>query len=37
LEDLRRNKKARMELDAIVAGEAEKPAVEFHGTFVAIV
>jgi hypothetical protein len=26
-----------MELDAIVEGEAEKPAVEFHGTFVAIV
>ena len=37
LEDLRRNKKARMELDAIVEGETEKPAVEFHGTFVAIV
>lgn len=37
LEDLRRHKKARMELDAIVEGEAEKPAVEFHGTFVAIV
>jgi thioesterase domain-containing protein len=37
LEDLRRNKKARMELDAIVEGEAGKPAVEFHGTFVAIV
>ena len=36
LEDFRRNKKARMELDAIVEGEAGKPAVEFHGTFVAI-
>lgn len=37
LEDLRRNKKARMELEAMVEGDAEKPAVEFHGTFVAIV
>ncbi|MEO6993190.1 MAG: YiiD C-terminal domain-containing protein [Lacunisphaera sp.] len=37
LEDLHRHKKARMELEAIVEGEAGKPAVEFHGTFVAIV
>ena len=34
--DLRRNKKARMELKAIVEGENGKPAVEFSGTFVAL-
>jgi len=34
--DLRRNKKARMELTAIVEGENGKPAVEFSGTFVAL-
>lgn len=37
LADLRRNKKARMELRAIVAGANGKPAVEFDGSFVAIV
>jgi thioesterase domain-containing protein len=37
LADLRRNKKARMELTAIVEGETDKPAVEFKGTFVALV
>ena len=36
LADLRRNKKARMELTAIVEGEDGKPAVEFSGTFVAL-
>ena len=35
--DLRRNKKARMELTAIVEGENGKPAVEYSGTFVALV
>jgi thioesterase domain-containing protein len=35
--DLRRNKKARMELTAMVEGENGKPAVEFSGTFVALV
>jgi thioesterase domain-containing protein len=37
IEDLRRHKKARMELDAIVEGSDGKPAVEFTGTFVALV
>jgi len=37
LDDLRRHKKARMELVAIIAGDNGKPAVEFHGTFVALV
>lgn len=36
LADLRRNRKARMELSAIVEGAAAKPAVEFHGSFVAV-
>ncbi len=36
LADLRRNNKARMELTAIVEGEGGKPAVEFSGTFVAL-
>ena len=35
-DDLHRNKKARMELHAIVEGDHGKPAVEFHGTFVAL-
>jgi thioesterase domain-containing protein len=35
--DLRRLKKARMELSAIVEGTHGKPAVEFTGTFVALV
>ena len=35
--DLRRHKKARMELTAIVAGADGKPAVEFSGSFVAVV
>lgn len=34
--DLRRHKKARMELTAIVEGANGKPAVEFTGTFVAL-
>jgi len=37
LADLPRNKKARMELRAIVEGPGGKPAVEFDGSFVAIV
>lgn len=37
LADLSRNKKARMELRAIVEGSNGKPAVEFDGSFVAIV
>ena len=36
MDDLRRNKKARMELKAVVEGENGKPAVEFSGTFVAL-
>ena len=35
--DLRRHKKARMELTAIVEGTGGKPAVEFSGSFVAVV
>lgn len=35
--DLRRHKKARMELTAIVEGAGGKPAVEFSGSFVALV
>ena len=35
--DLRRHKKARMVLTAIVEGAEGKPAVEFSGTFVAVV
>ncbi len=34
--DLRRHKKARMELNAVVEGADGKPAVEFSGTFVAV-
>lgn len=36
LADLRRNKKARMELRAVVEGAVGKPAVEFDGSFVAV-
>ena len=35
--DLRRHKKARMELSAIVEGADGKPAVDFSGSFVAVV
>jgi hypothetical protein len=35
--DLRRHGKARMDLSAIVEGTGGKPAVEFSGTFVAVV
>lgn len=35
LSDLRRNKKARMEMQALIAGPDGNAAVEFHGTFVA--
>lgn len=37
VEDLRRHKKARMDLGAVVEGGNGKPAVEFTGSFVAIV
>ncbi len=37
IEDLRRHKKARMDLEAIVEGPNGKNAVEFHGSFVALV
>lgn len=37
LSDLRRHKKARMEMQALIAGPDGKPAVEFHGIFVAFV
>ena len=36
ISDLKRHKKARMELTAIVEGADGKPAVEFAGTFVAV-
>lgn len=35
--DLQRHKKARMELTATVEGKGGKPAVEFSGSFVAVV
>jgi thioesterase domain-containing protein len=37
LADLRRHGKARLELSAVVEGEAGRPAVEFSGSFVAVV
>ena len=37
ISDLRRHKKARMELTAVVEGAHGKPAVEFSGSFVAVV
>ena len=37
IHDLTRHKKARMDLSAIVEGTAGKPAVEFSGSFVALV
>lgn len=37
IDDLRRFKKARMDLESIVEGTDGKPAVEFRGSFVAIV
>ena len=37
ISDLRRHKKARMELTAVVEGTNGKPAVEFRGSFVAVV
>lgn len=35
--DLRRHKKARMELEATVEGAGGRPAVEFSGSFVALI
>jgi thioesterase domain-containing protein len=35
--DLRRHKKARMDLASVVEGTGGKPAVEFSGSFVAVV
>ena len=37
IEDLQRHKKARMEMTSIVEGTDGKPAVEFSGSFVAVV
>ena len=37
LADVRRHKKARLDLAAIVEGARDKPAVEFSGSFVALV
>lgn len=37
LEDLRRHKKAVMSLESVVPGDNGKPAVEFSGSFVAVV
>lgn len=36
VQDLQRHKKARMDLTAIVEGTPDKPAVEFAGSFVAL-
>lgn len=36
IDDLRRFKKARMDLESIVEGTNGKAAVEFHGSFVAV-
>lgn len=36
LDELRRFKKARMDLESVIAGPDGKPAVEFHGSFVAV-
>jgi thioesterase domain-containing protein len=36
LADLRRHRKARMELHAVVEGAGDRPAVEFSGQFVAV-
>ncbi|MBI2498559.1 MAG: YiiD C-terminal domain-containing protein [Opitutae bacterium] len=36
IRDLRRHKKARMELEAVVEGAGGRPAVEFSGSFVAV-
>ena len=36
MDDLRRHKKARMDLESIVPGANGKAAVEFHGSFVAV-
>lgn len=36
LDDLRRFRKARMELESVVEGTNGKPAVEFQGSFVAV-
>lgn len=37
IRDLQRHKKARMDLEAVVEGAGGKPAVEFKGSFVAVV
>ncbi len=37
MNDLRRHKKARMNLESVVMGANGKPAVEFSGSFVAVV
>lgn len=37
MDDVRRHRKARMILTAVVEGADGKPAVEFHGTFVALI
>jgi thioesterase domain-containing protein len=37
IDDLRRFKKARMDLASVVEGDGGRPAVEFHGSFVAVV
>lgn len=36
MDDLRRHKKARMDLESVVPGAKGKAAVEFHGSFVAL-
>jgi thioesterase domain-containing protein len=36
VDDLRRFKKARMDLESLVEDTGGKPAVEFHGSFVAV-
>ena len=37
MQDLQRHRKARMEMSAVVEGPDGRPAVEFTGSFVAVV
>jgi hypothetical protein len=37
MNDLRRHRKARMDLASVIMGTNGKPAVEFTGSFVAVV
>jgi hypothetical protein len=37
INELRRFKKARMELSSVIEGTHGRPAVDFHGSFVAVI